>query len=359
MREINSSMKIQYAQRLLLSFGLILFLLLYYLESAHANGGGGNVYIEPSVTLIDQSIKINPGTYMTYTLDGLTPGAKTGIKINVTGGMNNDIFAYLLDTENYSRFIRKQKFLTYIQNSKVVYQNAFELSLPQSGPYYLVLDNTNSILSSKNVQVYVMSVLNQPSEQHIALKKGLEEFYGKLSEMFDFPGFNMYVRHCGEENAFSSPDITICFELMEGAYKRGNRTFIAWTMLHELGHSLLRLWDYPLWDNEDAADEFVTVLVLMWNNSGARVALRQAVSELLSKRSDLEAKALLTRSDRHSISIQRARNILQWEQNADDLKRRWFKIFVPHIKTYQLQQLKSKPESWMDLYLIENELKRR
>lgn len=175
-------MKIQYAQRLLLFFGLILLLLLYYLEPAYANGRGGNVYVEPSVTLIDQSVKVNPGTYMTYTLDSLPPGAKTGIKIKVTGGMNNDIFVYLLDTENYSRFIRRQKFFTYIQNSKVVYQNSFELSLPQSGPYYLVLDNTTSILSSKNVQAYVMSVLNQPLEQHISLKKRLEDFYGKLSE---------------------------------------------------------------------------------------------------------------------------------------------------------------------------------
>lgn len=146
---------------------------------------------------------------------------------------------------------------------------------------------------------------------------------------------------------------------MEGAYKRGNSTSIAWTIFHELGHTLLRLWDYPLWDNEDAADEFATVLVLQGNNNDSRLTLRQAVSEWLSKKSDIEANALLTISDRHSISIQRARNILQWEQNAYDLKRRWFNIFVPHIKTYQLQQLKSQPESWMDLKLIESELKKR
>ncbi len=358
MEKMTFLKRLHYSQRFLLSISLILFLILFYLEPAYANGGG-NAYVEPSVTLIDQSIKVSPGTYMTYTLDSLTPGAKVGIKINVTGGMNNDIFAYLLDAENYARFMKKQQFLTYIQNSNVVYQNSFELRLPQLGPYYLVLDNSNSILSSKNVQVYVMSVLNQPLAQHIVLKNGLEEFYQKLNEIFDFPGFNMNVRHCGEENAFSSPDITICFELMEGAYKRGNATSIAWTIFHELGHTLLRLWDYPLWDNEDAADEFATVLVLMGNNSDARLALREAVNEWLSKPSDREAKAILQRSDRHSISIQRARNILQWEQNADDLKHRWFKIFVPHIKTYQLHQLKNKPEPWIDLYLIENELKKR
>lgn len=359
MRKINSSAKIQYVQKVLLSFGLILFLILHYLQLAHANGGGGNAYVEPSVTLIDQAIKVNPGTYVTYTLDSLTPGAKVRININVTGGINNDIFAYLLDAENYTRFTRKQNFLSFIQNSKVVYQNSFELTLPQSGPYYLVLDNRNSILSSKNAQIYVFTVLNQPLAQHIALKKGLEEFYGQLNDMFDFPGFNINVTHCGSENAFSIPDITICFELIEGANKRGNPTSVAWTIFHELGHTLLRLWDYPLWDNEDAADEFATVMILMGNNSDARAALRQAVSEWLLKRSDLEAKALLTRSDRHSISIQRARNILQWEQNADDLKRRWFKIFLPHIKTPRLQQLKSKPEPWTDPYLIEEELKRR
>jgi hypothetical protein len=358
MRKMTSSKKTHCSQRVLLTFGFFLFLILFYPEPAHADGGG-HAYVEPSVPLIDQRIKVSPATYTTFTLDRLTPGARVGIKINVTGGTNNDIFAYLLDTENHARFMRKEKFLTYIKDSKVVYQNSFEIRLPQSGPYYLVLDNSNSILSSKNVQVYLMSVLNQPLAQHITLKKGLEEFYGILEEMFDFPGFNMTVRHCGEENAFSSPDITICFELMEGAYKRGNATSIAWTIFHELGHTLLRLWDYPLWDNEDAADEFATVLVLMGNNSDGRLALRQAVSEWLSRPSDREAKVILERGDRHSISIQRARNILQWEQNADELKRRWFKIFVNHIKTHHLQQLKIKPEPWMDLYLIENELKKR
>lgn len=321
--------------------------------------GGGNVYIEPSVTLIDQNIKLEPATYMTYTLESLSPGSKVGIKINVTGGMNNDIFVYLLDSENYARFKKKQRFLTYIQNSKVIYQNSFELKLPQSRPYYLVLDNTSSIVSSKGVQVYVMSLLSHPLAQHTELKKSLEQFYGKLNEFFDFPGFDIYVGNCGEENAKSTPDIIICMELMEGLYKRGNTASLAWTILHELGHSLLRLWDYPLWDNEDAADEFATVFLLMGNDNETRISLRQAVNEWISKRSDLEAKAILQRSDRHSISIQRARNILNWEKNSDELKRRWFKIFVPHIKTSILQQLKLKPEPWMDMYLIENELKRR
>ncbi|MEW6377844.1 MAG: DUF4344 domain-containing metallopeptidase [Thermodesulfobacteriota bacterium] len=240
-----------------------------------------------------------------------------------------------------------------------MYQNSFELRLPQSGPYYLVLDNTNSVVSSKNVQVYVISVLSQPLAHHIALKELLEQFYGKLNDIFDFPGFNMNVRHCGEENAYSSPDITICIELIEGLYKRGNTAALSWTIFHELGHSLLRLWDYPSWDNEDYADEFATVFILMANDNEARLALRHAVNEWISKRSDLEAKEILRRSDRHTISIQRARNILQWEQSGDDLKRRRLKIFVPHIKTHHLQQLKNKPEPWIDLYLIENELKKR
>ena len=161
MRKMTFFKKSLYPLMVLPTFSFFLFLILFHLEPAHANGGG-NAYVEPSVTMIDQNLKISPGTSMKYTLDSLTPGAKVGIKISVTGGMGNDISVYLLDTENYGRFMRKQRFLTYIQNSKVVYQNSFELRLPQSDPYYLVLDNTNSVVSSKNVQVYVMSVLSQP-----------------------------------------------------------------------------------------------------------------------------------------------------------------------------------------------------
>ncbi len=339
---------------------ILLFLFLFVtINPLRSNAGSGNVYVEPSVTLIDQNIKVSPATYMTYTLDNLPPGSKVGIKINVTGGTNNDILVYLLDSENYARFTRKQKFSTYMKNPKIVNQGAYALKLSQSGPFYLVLDNTNSIVSSKNVQVYVLNLLSQPLEQHEELKKSFDRFYGMLNQFFDFPGFDIYVKHCGGENAYSTPNVTICMELMEGLYKRDNLASLAWIMLHEVGHSLLCLWDYPLWDNEDVADEFATVFLLLGNDNETRIALRQAVNEWISKRSDLEAKAILKRSDRHSISIQRARNILNWERNADELRRRWLKIFVPHIKTPVLQQMKMKRETWIDINLIESELRKR
>ena len=184
-----------------------------------------------------------------------------------------------------------------------------------------------------------------------------------MDNYFNFPGFNIYIRHCGEENARSDPNITICMELLEAVFKRDNPYSIAWTFCHELGHSLLRLWDYPTWDNEDTADEFATVFVLMTdnpNNPKAHLALRQAMNEWISRPSDQEAEEILKRGDRHSISIQRARNILEWIQNSDELKRRWFnKIFLLHIKTGMLKQMEMKSEPYMDKYLIENELKRR
>ncbi len=335
------------------------FCIAFNVKIAVANGDYGNVYIEPSVTLIDQDIKVSPASYMTYTLDNISPGLKLGIKIDVSGGMNNDIFVYLLDFENYSRYINKQRFLTFIQNPTIVYQNTYEFRLPKSGPYYLVLDNTNSIISSKYVRVYVTNLLNQPLPYHVELQKVHEKLYKALKDVFEFPSFDIYIKHCGQENAFSDPNITICIEKIDGLYKRGNLASVTWILFHELGHSLLRLWDYPLWDNEDAADEFATVFLLLGGGDERRLILRQAVSEWISQPSEQEAKDILKRGDRHSISIQRARNILNWEKNADELKRRWFKIFVPHIKTYVLQQMKTKPEPWMDISLIENELKKR
>lgn len=353
-KRISNSLKI----RILVFAISCFFYIAFNIKIALANGGYGNVYIEPSDTLLDQDIKVSPASYMTYTLDNISPGSKLGIKIVVSGGMNNDIIVYLLDSESYSRYINKQNFLTFIQNPKIVYQNTYELRLPKSGPYYLVLDNTNSIISSKYVRVYVINLLNQPLPYHVELQRVHEKFYKALKDIFEFPGFDIYIKHCGQENAFSDPNITICFELIDGLYKRGNLASVTWIFFHELGHSLLRLWDYPLWDNEDAADEFATVFMLM-GGAENRLVLRQAVSEWLSKPSDQEAKAILKQSDRHSISIQRARNILNWEKNADELKRRWLKIFVPHIKTNVLQQMKMKPEPWLDIGLIENELKKR
>jgi hypothetical protein len=198
----------------------------------------------------------------------------------------------------------------------------------------------------------------------IGLKEKLETYeaaYSWLRRLFIFNDFNIYFRYCGQINAFSNPQdgsITICNELVVKLVNEGHGKALPWVFFHEVGHSLLRLWDYPLWDNEDAADEFATVILLMEGDAGKGVIL-DAIKEWQTYPSFFESLAKLFTDDRHSISIQRARNIANWMKDSENLKRRWLKILVPNIQTEALKGILRRPAPWVDTELIEKELQRR
>jgi hypothetical protein len=74
---------------------------------------------------------------------------------------------------------------------------------------------------------------------------------------------------------------------------------MAFVFFHELGHTLLREWGYPLWDNEDAADEFATAFMMMGRQQqGALQAAQWWSSEI--KTTDAVAKIWV--DDRHTLS---------------------------------------------------------
>jgi hypothetical protein len=112
-----------------------------------------------------------------------------------------------------------------------------------------------------------------------SLEPTYEFYYLMLKMLLNFLDFNIYFKYCGQENAFSTPDIIICNEYVAKLVNGNHEGALPWIFFHEVGHSLLRLWDYPLWDNEDAADEFATVLLLlMAGGTGKDIAL-EAIRE--------------------------------------------------------------------------------
>jgi hypothetical protein len=62
--------------------------------------------------------------------------------------------------------------------------------------------------------------------------------------------------------------------------------------------------------------------------------------------------------DRHSLSPQRARNIIRWSNNADDIVLRWQRVFVPQMQTAALQGMLSDPKV-SDKDFIRTELSHR
>lgn len=228
-----------------------------------------------------------------------------------------------------------------------------KLSTPQPIP---------NLSSTSNVYV---QPFKRPGGHEIfinSLKDTYEFYYLMLKMILNFPDFNIYFKYCGQENAFSTPDIIICNEYVAKLVNSNHEEALPWIFFHEVGHSLLRLWDYPLWDNEDAADEIATVLLLLMTGEMGRDIALEAIRVWETYPSFFESISKTFINDRHTISIQRARNISMWIKNSDDLKRRWSKMLVLHMRTELLKGTRNNPEPWMDeklIELIEKELQKR
>ena len=63
--------------------------------------------------------------------------------------------------------------------------------------------------------------------------------------------------------------------------------------------------------------------------------------------------------DRHSLSPQRARNVIHWLNPPDDLLQRWFRIFVPNMQTSALMNAVNDAAVPIDKNIVAAELKRR
>jgi hypothetical protein len=207
------------------------------------------------------------------------------------------------------------------------------------------------------VQLYVYAISPRPTPASIASQRQMEAFYNGLRQLFVFPDFRVSIRHCGFENAFSDPNITLCMELIEKLADQDLHDAVQFVLFHELGHTLLHLWGLPGWDNEDMADEFATVFLMLTDQDTTALAAAQWWA---SEASEEEVRAKLWIDDRHTLSPQRARNIIAWLNQRDDLLRRWQKLLIPNMQTEVLKKLASGQESGVeDLSGVRAELARR
>ncbi len=337
----------------------IIFCLLFFV----VDKSWAEVYAEPwQPPLINDQINISAGSYRYYPLT-LQAGAKLSFRVTVLQGGNRDINAWLLDLENFTRFSNEQTFNYYSNSSGGVrYDGTFEFIAPENNIYHLILENKFSVITDKTVKIYATLVYPGKENQNDIEKraKGFEEAYLSLKSMLVFSDFDIYLKRCGQVNAFGGPQgITICYELIEEYYKFDPEKvgeLVTWVFFHELGHTLLNLWGYPLWDNEDAADEFATVLFLMGDKLESILEMARYFSNNPSK---LEAMNKVLVDDRHSLSIQRARNLLAWANGTDELLKRWQKLLVPNTKTEMLKDSLSNPEPYVDIKLVKEELEKR
>lgn len=318
-------------------------------------GSVSHVYIEPWQTLVYDTISVKAGQALQYNF-GLTRGTRLSAQFQVNGGLNNQIQVTLLDEDNYQRYAAHQRYAIFPGTAGTIRGiGKYTFAIPQTGIYHIILDNGRAWLLPRNVTLHLYSVLPEPTTESQQIQQAFEKEYGLLKRAFVFNDFNISVRHCGVVNAFSNPNITLCVELVDELARRRLSGAMAFVFFHELGHSLLREWGYPLWDNEDAADEFATVFLMMSRHQQAALEAAQWWSSSVST---TDAVAKIWMDDRHTLSSQRARNIAHWLNNGRELLPRWQKLLIPNLQTEVLQGLARNPEGF-DQQAVKAELIRR
>lgn len=298
-----------------------------------------NVQVQPAEVIVSESIKVGAGQYSYYKFT-LSKDEQLNLKISVKGGSNNKIDMNIVDMNNFQLFKANQRYayFTSIANS-VQNEGKSEFVAPQTNVYYLILDNRKALLLSRNVDVNVIKISNSSTQSSLNIQKKYKNQYTALKQVFKFNDFNIYIKTCGVENAFSNPDITMCIELIDNLQKQNLSKAIDFVFLHEVAHSFLNTWNEPAYDNEDVADELATVLSIMVGDE--RIALEAA--EFWSKKfSKEEAISKLYIDDRHTISPQRATNIINWINEKPELMSRWATTLLPHMTNNILKTLQVK-----------------
>ncbi|NOS80520.1 MAG: hypothetical protein HOP32_02925 [Nitrospira sp.] len=194
------------------------------------------------------------------------------------------------------------------------------------------LSSAEQVSSSKYPNIFI-----DPSVPNADLKEAMTALtYWGLRETFVFEDFTISYKPCGFVNASSDPNITMCVELLNELDKMGIPSAELFILYHELGHSLLYLWGYPLYDNEDAADEFATLFMSL--SPSTRSIAEEAAHWFEQNASIVQTLSAHWKDDRHTLNPQRARNIGRWLQQPQALKKRWSALLLPKMKTEALRR---------------------
>jgi hypothetical protein len=222
-----------------------------------------------------------------------------------------------------------------------------------SGNKYLILDNSYAGFIGKNIAVSLNYRKILADDEVVKIRAPLEKLQSSMNSTFKNADFNLYVKPCGQSNAFSdhnTADITLCSELIYEFSTQGNGGALIATLLHEYGHSLLNRWGEPGSSEEDMADQFATVMLLKVGDNGRRL-LQQWIQSWVQRDSKAEAMNQLRRGDTHSLSIQRARNIQNAMNYPEELTRRWNKMLYRHMTTDALDSVIRNPSRSDDIDL--------
>jgi len=283
------------------------------------------------------------------------------IKIDASNAIYKDITAYILDQKNLLMYQSGQTF-SGLGYQKAIAPFIIQGSIPFTGPKFLILDNRYASIIAKKVNITIEAKLPLTSSQQQKTQQSFEELYANLKKKLIFPDFNIRVEPCGQINAFSdsfgSGDIHYCTETISYLSRTNNAGAFTAIFLHEVGHSLLGLWGVPGNNNEDIADEFATY-VLMSSGPNGYALLNRSLEFWEGRDTSAEIQNMLTSGDRHSLSVQRIRNIKENMQRGEAFIKRWNTLIYPHVTEEALNAIVQNPSYGDDVALAEKIISER
>lgn len=325
---------------------LFLFLLLYLVPPTT------NVYSQERD--FELGVKLPPNTWKAARLKNLVKNAVVSIKIN--GTVPIDVLI-LNQTDHRNYPDTSQPLFKGRSFGKL----SFSVTIPDSDLYFLVLDNKD-LTQTADLQLHIQAVADTPVHDDASqLQRSLDQLSKDLSRLFIFTPFPINLQRCGKEGAFGGKGgVILCIEFIEKIQnslhdQKKSTDVLLFTIFHKIGHVLLYQWNYPFFDNEELADEFATALLMMLRQ---KERLRATTEFFISNPSAQELMTKAFQNDRHPLSIQRARNILNWMKDPVRIGK-WQLFLIPHMQTETLQTLQKGAHSERFKQALDNELEQR
>lgn len=293
---------------------------------------------------------VQPAQFKAIPLGQLKTGDQISVQVNASNKVYNDITACFVTADEARSYTPKSACRGYIRAKTPL---VIQAQAQSSGEHYLILDNSYATLIKKTVFVKATVRKSLSDEEISKLKSFFKGVQDQLISTFEESDFNVYVKPCGQSNAFSNnrtADITLCTEFIHDMSAQQNVGALIAVLLHEYGHSLLNRWGEPGASEEDMADQFAIAMLLRGGDSGRRL-LQSWISYWQLQDSHAEARAQLIRGDTHSLSVQRARNIQHVMNYPEDFSRRWNKMLYRHMKRESLERVIAKPTKADDVDL--------
>jgi len=273
---------------------------------------------------------------------------------------------YFLNSLQYSLFPNlKHKALFHAS-----IKNTLELTLkiPKTDHYVLIIDNRRNGVERHftiNFNASLDSINAAPkSQKNIILKKvnrQLTTFSKSLNNILIFDHVEIQLGKCGVANAFNkASNIYLCAEYVASLQtilqeKEKIQNILMFTLMHEMGHVLLRQWGNPSSENEQFVDEFSAVILMMLGHPSVATTQAEFFAKIPTK---LEIIKNFDRQVSHPLSAQRASNILKVIE-SDDTIRKWQALLIPHMQTAYLRYLTKQPDNWIDHDLLNKEISNR